>query len=230
MAKLRVATFNVKRLSRAAVGRGEAIGDFLAALGTDVVALQEVDDSAAERIATRIGFPHCTFVGHAPSGRRGVALVHRHAAVSTEGARIAARPGDDKGFTRAVLATDGGVVDVVGVHLDWISRQARERQIAELAARLPPSPRRVVMGDFNAMNVVTVAQRRPHDDTASAVARALGLRAPAVPKPTFPSGAPRWALDWIVTSDDLALGELRVHPSKLSDHAALVAEVFDAAA
>ncbi len=223
---LRVVTFNTKRLGRGQHARAEAIAGHLAGLAPDVVALQEVDDAAAAHVALRAGFAECTFVGHSPSGRRGVALLHRRAARVQGGAKVPARWLDDKGYAQVVLALDDGrELEIIGLHLDWASRRARGAQLRRLADLLPPRPARIVLGDLNAMNVGAIVRRLPVDDTIDAVGSALGVRPPAELVRTFPAHAPRWALDAVLASAPLAVTQVQIAPSELSDHAALVATV-----
>jgi endonuclease/exonuclease/phosphatase family metal-dependent hydrolase len=166
--------------------------------------------------------PHRTFVGHAPSGARGVAILHRAPAIASSGARVPARMLDDKGFARVVI----GGVEIVALHLDWLSKRARFAQIEQLAralgARTGP---RIVLGDLNAMTLATWARGEPADETVIGLSLALGVRPPARAQRSFPSSAPRWALDWVLASPDLTIGDVRAVPTRLSDHAAIVAEV-----
>lgn len=223
---LRVASFNVKRLSAREKLRVDRIGAFVGALESDVVALQEIWTEPVADVARSAGFPHWTFVGHAPSRRRGVAMLHRVAASARGGERLSARPGDDKGYTRAVLRPRGVDVEVIGLHLDWISRRARSRQIDELARAVgQPRMPRVVIGDMNAMTLAAWARAMPSDDTVTELARALGVSPPPTAQATFPSRAPRWALDWILVSPPLRFADVRVTPTPLSDHAAIVADL-----
>lgn len=222
----RVASLNVQRLSPRERDRVARIGAFVGGLASDVVALQEVSREAAHEVARHAGFPHCTFVGHSASRDRGVALLHHAPARVADGARIAARPLDDKGYTRARLTLAGREIEIVGLHLDWLSRRARARQIEVLGRALgPPSTPRIVLGDLNAMTPSAWARGEPADDTVLAVALALGVRPPTRSARTFPSRAPRWALDWALASPDLALGEVQVVPTELSDHALIAIEV-----
>ena len=229
MSMLRVASFNVQRLSARHAARVEAIAGIVRTLEVDVLALQEIDAGPAFDVTRGAGLSHTTFVAHAPSARRGVAVGHRYAAQATGGARIPARLGDDKGFTRVVLdvpieesASRPRRVEVIALHLDWLSRAARARQIAALAEALgPPSSSRLVLGDTNAMSARALG--RTHDDTVHALAEELGVRAPEIVCPTFPSRRPLWALDWILATADLSFVDVQTHATASSDHAAIVA-------
>ena len=87
---------------------------------------------------------------------------------------------------------------------------------------------RVVAGDLNAMSARAFLARRDHDETVAALADSLGVR-PGPALKTFPNRFPRFALDWILLSDDLAFERLRVERADFSDHSALVADVVSAA-
>lgn len=222
--RTRIATFNVKRLATKEAARVDAIASFVRAHAPDVLALQEVEAGASLAIAERAGFPHASFVAHAHGVDRGVAILHRTPAAARGGERVPARWLDDKGFTRVVIPCSAQPIEIVALHLDWLSRDARTRQIARIADHLgPASGPRLVLGDLNAMS--PRAFGGAHDDTAHALARALGLRVRESSPPTFPSKSPRWALDWILTCDAFETRQMCVLPTALSDHAMLIAEL-----
>jgi predicted short-subunit dehydrogenase-like oxidoreductase (DUF2520 family) len=100
MSTLRVASFNVQRLSARQPARVEAITGIVRAFEADALALQETDAGPALDVTRSAGLAHTTFVAHAASAQRGVAVGHRLPALATGGARIPARLGNDKGFTR----------------------------------------------------------------------------------------------------------------------------------
>ena len=177
----------MKRLGARERPRAARIGAFLRELESDVVALQEVAEAAARDVAVHAGMSHVTFVCHALSGRRGVALLHRAPAIASSGVRIAARLGDDKGFTRAVLRFGDRELEIVGMHLDWLSRRARLVQIERIARALgAPTIPRVALGDLNAMTLRTWARGETADETVIALALALGLRTPPRRHRRFP--------------------------------------------
>jgi endonuclease/exonuclease/phosphatase family metal-dependent hydrolase len=231
MSTLRVASFNVQRLSAGQPARVEAIADIVRALEADVLALQEIDAGPALDVTRSAGLAHTTFVAHAASVQRGVAVGHRLPALASGGARIPARLGDDKGFTRVVLdvpleppSSRPHRVEVVALHLDWLSRAARARQIRSIASTLgAPESSRIVLGDTNAMS--PGAFGRTHDDTVRELAERLGVRAPSEPRLTFPSRRPFWALDWILATPDLSFVDLETRATRSSDHAAIVATI-----
>jgi endonuclease/exonuclease/phosphatase family metal-dependent hydrolase len=229
MTTLRVASFNVQRLSARQGARVEAIASIARALDADVLALQEIASGPALDVTRGAGLAHTTFVAHAASAQRGVAIGHRLPALASGGARIPARLGDDKGFTRVVIEAPSEPpsarshrIEVVALHLDWLSRAARARQIASIASTLgAPACSRIVLGDTNAMS--PGAFSRTHDDTVSELAERLGVRAPSEARPTFPSRRPFWALDWILATPDLSFVDVEMRATRSSDHAAILA-------
>ncbi|MBX7192470.1 MAG: endonuclease/exonuclease/phosphatase family protein [Sandaracinaceae bacterium] len=222
--RIRVGTFNVKRLSARERRRAGDIASVVRTCALDVLTLEEVELGAALEIARGAGFAHTSFVGHAHRAPRGVAVLHHAPALERGGARVPARWLDDKGFTRVLLGHARGAIELVGLHLDWLHRAARERQIREIATSLgPPRAPRVVLGDLNAMGPRALG--RTHDDTVHALGRALEVSPHAPTVPTFPSARPRWALDWVLASEPLAIEAVEVLPTAHSDHALLVAEL-----
>lgn len=222
----RIASFNVQRLSSHEIHRAARIGAFLRERACDVVALQEIEESAAHVVAEHARIAHVTFVPHVPTRKRGVALLHRMPALVADGGRLAARLGDDKGYTRIVARLGLREVEIVALHLDWISSRARTRQIDALADALGALDRpRIVLGDLNAMTIGALLRGERTDTTVASLALALGVRPPPIASPTFPSRAPRWALDWILASPPLALGAVEVCATDLSDHAAIALDV-----
>ena len=230
---LRVINFNVRRLSRHELTRARRIGAFLGELGADICALQEIEHphesiSPLAEIARVAGMEHRTFTNHAPSHSRGVAILHRNVPLARSGARLPARRGDDKGYTRLVVeASADRPIEIIAVHLDPFSRHARLRQIADLAGNLEePRMPRLVLGDLNAMTVAAWMKGKDHDETTDVLAEKLGVKAPIGRSPrTFPSVHPLFAIDWILASPDLEFRSVRAVPTRLSDHAALVAEL-----
>ncbi len=130
-----------------------------------------------------------------------------------------------KGFVIATLpfpAAPAGVVDVVSVHLDFLRKAIRRRQIhamaAELAGRGNPL---IVLGDLNCW-----WERR--NDAIHLLGDQLGVR-PCQPESealaTFPSLRPRLRLDWILVSRELDFGRYQVVADRVSDHLGVVAEI-----
>ncbi|WP_374641418.1 endonuclease/exonuclease/phosphatase family protein [Tabrizicola sp.] len=223
---LKVATWNI----RAGLGTdlrrdADRVLDRIADLGADLVALQEADfrlglrPSALPRdvIAERTGLVPL------PIGRNA-------SSIGWHGNAILARPGfhlsglqrlDLPGFEPrgAVIADlDGPVaLRLVALHLGLL-RSSRRKQldaVREAVLHHPPRPT-VILGDFNEYSRRVGLGR---------LARAFQLMEAA---PTFPSRAPRLALDRIAHSHDLGLEPLPVPWRKgvqPSDHLPLLAEL-----
>ena len=218
----------------------DAIADLVRRAGADVVALQEIDRACAfsknvdhfEWIARGAAMP---FHLHAPHGRRdGLGMLHGHALLSqhpleaAEERRFARRACHDKGFVVATMTSPqlgGRSIDVVSVHLEPFFPGVRRSQILELAAALGARRGRtqrplVVMGDMNT----------GYGDARHGVgllATELGLRAwrPEEKLPTYAMSLPLVRFDWILASPELSIVAQTTLPDRVSDHAAVVADV-----
>ena len=234
----RVVSLNVCRLrprSRRGQVRARCLDQLLGGLDADLVALQELEHDGGDfsGIPGPLGGSmHLALGNHSPSGTRGAGLLSRSPFLEQRDGRLPARRRDDKGYVRVIVSPPalGRAVEVIALHLDPFSRRARQRQIEALARDLgTASMPRIVAGDLNAMSARAFLAGRDHDETVAALADSLGVRpGPAVK--TFPNRFPRFALDWVLASDDLALEGLRAVRADFSDHAALVADVGLAAA
>jgi endonuclease/exonuclease/phosphatase family metal-dependent hydrolase len=119
----------------------------------------------------------------------------------------------------------GRAIDVASVHLEPFSPGVRRAQILELAAALGVRRERggrplVVMGDMNT----------GYGDATKGVgllASELGLRAwrPEERTPTYAMSFPLVRFDWILASPELEIVSHETLPDRVSDHAAVVAEV-----
>lgn len=131
---------------------------------------------------------------------------------------------DTKGFVAATVAIPawGGVeVDIVSVHLDFLIPRVRRRQILQLAERLVPRQRPVVVvGD---LNCCWKWERR----SLELLMETLGLEAyePHAKAPTFPSNRPIRRLDWVLVSPELSYAGYHTLPVPLSDHLGVVADL-----
>ncbi len=210
-----------------------------------VLALQEADGPSfwsgrfhhVEHLAELSGYEH-HFWGehHARSlGKRrisiGTALLSQvplgnPASFAFERPALRAR----KGFVVATLpfpAARAGAVDVVSVHLDFLLKRVRRRQVHEMAREL--AQRRnplIILGDLNCW-----WERR--NDAVQLLMDTLGVRTcqpEANHLATFPSLRPRLRLDWIFVSPELDFGHYRVVADRVSDHLGVVAEILPALA
>lgn len=248
---LRVMTLNVAHGARrpwpaALVGKRtlarnlDAIAALVRRTEAEVVALQEIDRACTfsknvdhfEWIARGAEMP---FHLHAPHGERerfgmlhGHALLSRHPLEGGEDRRFARRLCHDKGFVVATVqspALGNRAIDVVSVHLEPFAPGVRRSQILELAAALGVRRAQtgrplVVMGDMNT----------GYGDATKGVgllAAELGLRAwrPEEKLPTYSTALPLVRFDWVLASPELAIVACSTLADKVSDHAAVVADI-----
>lgn len=223
---LRVASWNIRKAVGTDLRRdADRVLAGIAALGADIVALQEADfrlgdrPSALprERIAERTGLEPLAI------GRNAVSLGwHGNALLARPGIRLCGLehldlPGHEPRGAVIVDLDTPAPLRVVAVHLGLL-RAARRRQLDAIKAALGRHPVRptVILGDFNEHS------------------RRVGLGRIATPfvilptAPTFPSRRPILPLDRIVHSPDLDLVPLaqeRTRGTQPSDHLPLVAEL-----
>jgi endonuclease/exonuclease/phosphatase family metal-dependent hydrolase len=193
--------------------------------GYDFVAIQEADAGSLRSaridqiayLARHAGYPHH---GHAIT--RNLAPVARHSLgfLSRWPVRIAgdhALPGLIPG--RRVLHVDVdsplGTLRIFVIHLA-LSPSTRGQQIEYIASLTREEMPSILMGDFNCD--AETLRRHP------ALQRA-GFVIAHQHRPTFPSWAPRRAIDHILTSPHLVVDELFTLPQLHSDHLALGAEL-----
>ena len=125
---------------------------------------------------------------------------------------------DAKGFVEATLDTASGSVDIVSVHLDFLRREIRRRQMLALYDRFEQARRPVVLlGDFNCQWSSGIAE----------LAARLDLHAwhPHERRPTYPSHRPLMRIDWALASPALSFRDYRVVPDHLSDHLGILVEL-----
>lgn len=220
-----VATWNI----RAGLGtdlRRDAgrVLDQIAALGADLVALQEADFRLGTRpaalprdvIADRTGLePLPVGINAASIGWHGNALLARPGIRLTGLERLDLPGIEPRGAVIADLDGGPGPLRVVALHLGLL-RSSRRRQldaIREAVLRHPPRPT-VILGDFNEYSQRVGLGR---------LVRAFRLVPPA---PTFPSRLPKLALDRMAHSHELVLDPVAVPRRKgvqASDHLPLLA-------
>ena len=242
---LRVMTLNIAhgrkdgpnqlfRTGRALAGHLDEIAAVVADRKPHVLALQEADGPSiwsgnlnhVERLATGAGMPYCARAENV----KGLKLSYGAALLSTFGLEnpvahtfAPSPPSFSKGYLVATIdwpRHSPAKIDLVSIHLDFLRKTVRRKQveevIRELSGRNNPL---VVMGDFNS----------EWTDEASPVrhlADSLGLHAyrpRATDLDTFGNGGRR--LDWILISADLEFSTFGVLPGVLSDHAAVIAEL-----
>lgn len=200
----------------------------------DVVAMQEADGPSAwsgdfnhvEYLARRAGLGHFARGEHVKGLKLsyGTALASRGPLDNAVSVTFPPSPPTfSKGFTVGTVAWPGRPdfkVDVVSVHLDFLSKRVREKQVDKLAETITKRGRPViVMGDFNC----------DWDDSGSSVRRLaekLELRAyrpEAADMPSFPTFNKR--LDWVLLSPSLEFVEYRTLDDAISDHRGVLAVV-----
>jgi len=226
-------------LSRATIEQNlEDVAEVVRREGVDVVALQEADGPSfwsgnfnhVARVGHLVELRHHFRGGHLAIRARnshltyGTALLSRwplSAAVSH--AFAPSPPTPKKGFVVATVTVPGFQrdVDIVSVHLDFLSFRQRARQIQELinvvSARGNPL---IVLGD---MNCGWGRQR----SSLRQLADNLGLHTydPTEKIATFPARRPRRRIDWIFVSAEFEFLEYRSLPDQVSDHLGIVAKV-----
>ena len=223
---LRLATWNIRAGLGTDLRRDPArVLDGIAALGADVVALQEADFRMGTRptalprdiIAARTGLVPLAVGPNAVSiGWHGNAILARPE-FRLVGLERLDLPGIEPRGAVIVELDGPASLRVVAVHLGlWRgSRRKQLDMIREAVLRHPPRPT-VILGDFNEFSRRVGLGR---------LARSFRLMEPQA---TYPSRLPRLALDRMAYSHDLALSPLavpRVKGTQASDHLPLLAEM-----
>lgn len=199
----------------------------------DIVALQEVDKAAfwsamqdqLRIIGGVLGAPYALHGEHMSTPRLvyGTALLSKFAidhGYSYTFPNIGILP--PKGFVygRAHMpASDGRMIHVVSLHLDFARKRSRQRQIYDLSAFLERlNGPVVVMGDFNSEwsdKMSAVAYLADRLMLSSYLPHASDL-------PTFPRRGKRW--DWIIYSKDFEVVDYRNNMEELSDHRLVISK------
>lgn len=214
------------------------IAETLRVIDPDVVALQEVDGPSTwsgnfdhvATIARQSGFVDHYRGDHNEFGigrfrmSAGTALLARQPLLDPTSHRFSVSWRDTKGFVVATLEVPewGGLsVDVVSVHLDFLTPSVRRKQILRMVDRLEHRQRpMVLLGDLNCC-----WQYEPR--SMDLLVRHLGLQAhePESLTPTYPTHRPRRRIDWILASPELQFHGYHTVHVPLSDHLVLVADL-----
>lgn len=223
---MRIVSFNIRHGLRTEGGVDtSALAAYSAALGADVLGLQEVDAGAgrsgrvdqAAVTADRAGMT-AVFGAARRMGWRGAygnALLVRGALLDVE--RVALprlSRHEPRGAVVARALLDEGELSVAVTHLSVDPDESRAQLDAVLAVLSARPLPRVLVGDLN-LRVPAIA--------AAMAGAGLTLADPA--EPTFPAGAPRARIDHVAVA---GLEVLRVEvpaPAPVSDHRPLVVEV-----
>lgn len=226
-ARLRVASYNMRKgigLDRRR--RPERSLDVIAALGADVVAVQEADRRLGPRRAALTPeiiaagsdlAPVAVAENEVSLGFHGNALLLRKGLEATSVERLVLPGLEPRG---AVIADVDGPVpfSVVAVHLG-LRRRDRQLQLAAILAALDTRPNRPVLwlGDFNEWS----GEAGLEPLTAAHAVHSPGL--------SYHAARPVAALDRIVTSTGIELSDAGVEQGKLariaSDHLPIWAEL-----
>lgn len=218
------------------------IADVVRREAPHVIALQEIDKASVWNgnfshtafLAEEAVYPH-HFSGSHVSGNRldyGTAIMSRQG-ISQSRSVSFHKPflRQPKGFVVTTIkwpsVDDVNVdveVDVVSLHLDFLSKDKRRAEVDQLVQELNrqrPGEKqnpRILMGDFN-------IDYEDDDSLIQELADRLALHTyrPMDQLVTFPRFERR--LDWVLVSRDLAFIEHRVLADPLSDHQAVVAEL-----
>lgn len=214
----------------------DAIAELLRRERPGIVAMQEADGPSAwsgsfnhvEYVAKRAAFGHLARGEHV----KGLKLSYGTAIVSrlplSDAVSVTFPPSPptfSKGFTVASISWPGKPelqVDLVSVHLDFLSSAVRLQQVDKLTETLEKRGRPViVLGDFNCQwtdeesSVRRLAERRELEV----------YRSDATDLNSFPTLDKR--LDWILISPRFKFTEYRVLGDRVSDHRAVLAVVAD---
>ena len=202
----------------------------------DIVALQEADAKSSwsgnfDHVGTLSiegELPHFYSGEHAHSEffnlQYGTALISRMPLSHKSSESFDKSFWDTKGFVVATaqIPSFDMEVDIVSVHLDFMSEETRHEQIMDMVRALKDRGRPlVIMGDLNCdweemgKSCVALLQKKldvhPFNPSAQA--------------PTYPSDEPKHRIDWILISSELRFKSYQTLPDQLSDHLGVIAEV-----
>lgn len=212
------------------------------AAGADVVFLQEVlgDDAAARRPRVKVRAPQYEFLADSlwphfsygrnaayPEGHHGNAVLSKFPILSYRNIDISIAGPERRGMLHCVLDLPGStrMAHVICVHLGLVARHRIEQlhRVCELIDALPANEPLILAGDFNDWQQHACAILRERVGLLEAFAPTLGA-----PARSFPAFWPLLRLDRIYCRNATAMNPqvLSKAPwSKLSDHAALFAEL-----
>ena len=212
---LRVASYNVKSGAETSI---EQVGDVIAELKPDVLALQEVNvdfkgDDQVKTLAARLGYPYvyAAALSRGLTHTYGIALVSRYPLKAVRRINLrTAGAAEPRVAIDATMCLGGEEVRVLSTHADvWQPSANLEALRGELETT--PSRKTIFLGDFNV---------EPGDGPAERIAGhgLVDLIGKLAPGPTYwPHGK---RLDYLFV--DRALEQRVTHaaigPSKASDH------------
>ncbi|MBI4862229.1 MAG: endonuclease/exonuclease/phosphatase family protein [Candidatus Riflebacteria bacterium] len=225
--------FHQALLSRQALEANvQAVAALIERENPDLVALQEVDGPSlwsgrfdhAETVArlARYGFVARGTHVHGLGLDYGTAILSKTPLESATSITFEPSfPTLSKGLLKATVEWPGQAhveVDIVSLHLDFLRKTVRMRQIEAIVGACQPRKRPLVlMGDFN-------CEWSGAEKTLTVLAGRLGLKTFEPSREgleTYPSLRRR--IDWILVSSELAFVRYEVLPDMVSDHRAVVA-------
>ncbi|MBN1333576.1 MAG: endonuclease/exonuclease/phosphatase family protein [Synergistales bacterium] len=211
--------FSTKRISR--------IADFLDSLDADIVCLVEVDGGSyrhrklcqAHRLASLQGWEHHFSTKYGKNSilsrlpllsSQGNAILTRLPVVASREHHLA------RGMKKTVLEVEFPEFHVLVVHLP-LGKSARRSQLKELARKLEPLRKPVLLGgDFNLLH---------GSSELNYLLSATGMRdADTAGTPTYPSRVPRFRLDRLLVRKEISVRNFTVPRIPLSDHLPIVCD------
>jgi endonuclease/exonuclease/phosphatase family metal-dependent hydrolase len=214
----------------------DAISRLLRHCDADIVALQEVDKASiwsgrfdhAEHIASRVGYKWKAHANHARSWlfNYGTAILSHHPIIDTYEKRFSPTPPTlRKGFLigkiawpTSVIPSQSRVIDIVSVHMDFMSKKAQMNQTEELIETLSGRENpMIILGDFN-------NEWRTTDSPLKTLCERLNLKAHEPDAKHLATHNNR-RIDWILLSQEFNFRGHTVLPDVVSDHQAVIAEI-----
>jgi len=155
---MRIASYNIHHGMDVKM-QMDVIGRDIAALGADIVGLQEVDQFAARsgnqdtlrRIAEAAGLGYTGFARGIwlGSGEYGTAVLSRYPIRSFSVTALVSGGREQRSMGHAILDVNGREVCFINTHLSLGGKENREVQFRQIAMQLPKHSPFVVTGDFN---------------------------------------------------------------------------------
>lgn len=214
---MRVASYNIRKsvgLDR--VRNPRRILDVLNEIDADIVFLQEIDRRVGDRettVSAEMLAHHTDYkaadvaIRERSLGWHGNAIFVRNSIDILTTWRIELPVAEPRGAVVADVSVDGMPVRCVATHLGLLQRHRRRQvnTIADAMRQKEGDPPTIIAGDFN--------EWRKADSCLDLFGAEYNQVAP---QPSFHSALPVAALDRIVVSKDIELGESAVHRSEKS--------------
>ena len=217
---IRVCTYNILHGEMVKEHIG-TIGQDIAEMGAEIVGIQEVDmgtsrvkdtNSLAE-IAKGACYEHYCFAKAIDyrGGGYGTAILSKYPIVSAQGIPLTAEGIEGRALCHAVIDIDGFKLDFFNTHTSYESKEARSKQMLEIAAETAKCKHFVLTGDFN---------------TADFSEFSIIANSKLLNKGQYLSFYPaQSAIDNIVVSDNISFGISGMPETKHSDHYPIFADI-----